>query len=142
MSGGGIVLAVDHQRDFADATRRSINRHGLESVVRVCHSPLTQVTIDQTTWHWYDVATFNDVRDIDLLIVDGPTQHGVDRDTVRYPALPLLGSRLASGAIILVDDADRVHERRIVERWTSEFPVRVLSRMPTEKGTVVLKYEG
>ncbi|MCB9872717.1 MAG: class I SAM-dependent methyltransferase [Planctomycetaceae bacterium] len=140
--GDGTVIAVDHQREFADATRRSINRHDLDSVVRIRHALLTPVTIDHTNWDWYDLATFNDVHDIDLLIVDGPAQHGSNREMVRFPALPLLMSKLSPGAHILVDDANRDHEQRIIDRWMKEFPIRLVNRFLTEKGMVVLQYDG
>ncbi len=139
--GQGTVFAIDHQAEFADATRSNIARHQLDAAVRIRHAPLKPITIDRTSWDWYDSAAFGDVQDIDLLIVDGPTQHGSDREMVRFPALPVLLPKLNQGAIVLVDDADRTHETRIVERWTEQFPVSIVRRIPTEKGTVVLRYD-
>ncbi|MBC8099940.1 MAG: class I SAM-dependent methyltransferase, partial [Armatimonadetes bacterium] len=57
----------------------------------------------------------------------------------RYPALPILFECLRVGALIVVDDADREDEQRMVARWLREYPLRVVDRPETEKGTVVLE---
>lgn len=69
--GKGRVIVFDHQEDFAEATRQQIVRHQLDEFVRVCHAPLTPATIGKTILDWYAPALFDDINDIDLLIVDG-----------------------------------------------------------------------
>ncbi len=62
---------------------------------------------------------------VDLLFVDGPPatpERAVERS--RYPALPLLANRLARGARVLLDDAERAGERWVLKRWERELGTR------------------
>ncbi len=75
---------------------------------------------------------------VDVLIVDGPPAK-IGKET-RYPAIPRLFDRLADQAIVLVDDAGRPDERKIVRRWVRKFPTLTLDYLRwTEKGTAILK---
>ena len=47
-----------------------------------------------------------------MLIVDGPAE--TTEPLIRYPAVPVLYDRLSDDAVILLDDADRTEEERIV----------------------------
>jgi hypothetical protein len=84
---------------------------------------------------WYDPAALDGLpeRGVELLIVDGPPAARGSR----YPALPLLADRLAPGAAILLDDTDREGERKAVERWSDEFPIRL---RPAPPGTALALY--
>jgi hypothetical protein len=54
--------------------------------------------------------------------------------------VPVFFERLALGAAVILDDADRPDERLIVERWTKSFPALELEiSPPCEKGFVVLR---
>ena len=52
-----------------------------------------------------------------LVVCDGPPA-----DTVggRYGLVPIMRDRLAPGCAILLDDAEREHERAIARRWQLE----------------------
>jgi hypothetical protein len=57
---------------------------------------------------------------IDLLLVDGPPAYAAGHALARYPALPVLGDRLASGATVVLDDAERPGEQEVLRRWERE----------------------
>jgi predicted O-methyltransferase YrrM len=112
---GGRLVSVDHDRGYAGRTRRLLSAHGLASVAEVRDAPLCSLTIDGEGFRWYDVAAFEDVGDIDFLMVDGPP--GSLGHDARYPALRVLEQRLSPSATIVLDDADRSDEQDIIKRW-------------------------
>ncbi len=135
--GQGKVTSYDHQQEFVDTSRRMIKRHELDTIATIRHAPLTDVDIDSDDWRWYDLEMMSDLRDIDLLIVDGPPE--VRGKLSRYPALPALFDQLRDGAIILIDDVMREAETQMINRWLDEFDLEVIEVIPNEKGAAVLK---
>jgi hypothetical protein len=56
-------------------------------------------------------------KQFSLVICDGPpgsTKGG------RYGLLPVMGDRLPPGSTILLDDAGRADEAKLIKRWESE----------------------
>lgn len=136
---GGTVTAFDHHPLYTSLAQQNIETHQLIDVATVVHAPLSTIKIKGQTWDWYQASAFKAVPEIDFLTIDGPPQQDNPNDMVRYPALPILFDKLKSGAIILLDDAHRNHETRIVERWLEEFDVVKLREVDNEKGAVVLQ---
>ena len=124
--GTGHVYALDHDKIFADRTRENLVRHGLTDYATVIHAPLKAYEINGKTWQWYDLDAVPADLAIELLLVDGPPQHAQQEEMVRYPTLPLLSSRLAPCATIIMDDTGREDERRIAESWLREFPLTLV----------------
>ena len=135
----GYVWSLDHDLAFAETTRENLTCHGLEKVATVLDAELVDVKIDGQVWRWYDLTTLPRTLRIDLLVIDGPpTSTG---PLARYPALPLLAFRLADDAVIILDDAARASERRVVERWCAEYPEELQHDfLPTLKGTSILRW--
>ncbi|MCB9730113.1 MAG: class I SAM-dependent methyltransferase [Deltaproteobacteria bacterium] len=136
--GAGRVVSLDHDAEYAAHTQRSVGRHALDAWCTVQHAPLTQYTLGGGTWKWYDISKLPAELRIDMLSIDGPP--GRLQRLSRYPALPLLASRLNDGAIIVLDDAARPDERALVARWQSEFPGLEHRFIPTQKGISVLRW--
>jgi predicted O-methyltransferase YrrM len=134
------ITAIEALAPFASATRELLTRHQVENAA-VIHAPLTRTQINRHAWTWYTTALMDELDDIDLLLVDGPAQFRNARRQIRYPALPLLYDRLAPGALILLDDANRDDERRVVARWLREFPAleMVETNDDLEKGAALLR---
>jgi predicted O-methyltransferase YrrM len=112
---GGRIVSVDHDRAYANRTRWLLNAHGLDGVAEVREAPLSSVNVDGEEFQWYDMAAFEEVGDIDFLMVDGPPG-GLGQDA-RYPALRILESRLSPVATVVLDDAYRADEQHIIARW-------------------------
>lgn len=133
--GHGHVFSLEHEGEYAEKTRRELMKHGLQDWATVYHAPLVPVSAGQ---RWYSDAVLPaDLPPIDLMVVDGPPA-SVNSQS-RYPAFPRLRSKMAPNATLLLDDADRPDERAIVQRWTSEEPSLVETRLPAEKGLVMLQ---
>ena len=135
----GRVVSLDHDERFARVSANNVRRHGLDEVASVAHAPLRSIDVHGEQWDWYDTSALDALASIDLLVVDGPTQAGNDRQMVRFPALPVLLPKLSPGAVVLVDDAGRADERAMVARWQELYPEFDVRFIPTESGTTILE---
>ena len=131
---GGHVLSIDHLESYASNTRAMIEDHGLTGVTDVRVAELREVELADGRWSWYDPAQFEDVRRIDLLVVDGPP--GSTGPEARFPAVPMLRDRLVTGSIVVLDDARRRDEASILERWAEQFPEMGALRSRSESMSV------
>jgi len=134
--GSGKLITLDHDSDYAQLTRKNLKNHTLESFAEVRHAPLTECDVNGSRHIWYDLKTFEDIPVIDMLIVDGPPRK--TQLLARYPALPLLFSKLSKNAVIILDDASRKQETEIVRRWITEYPGFETEFIPSDKGLYIL----
>ena len=133
----GRVIALEHDASYAERSRAEIARHGLQQYAEVVYAPLKPYVVAGREFLWYDLSRAEHLSQaIDMLVVDGPP--GGLQHLSRYPALPLLYSRLSSTAVVLVDDADRPDEVEMVRRWGAEFPDVKSRHLSHSKGTEVL----
>ncbi|MBC8171808.1 MAG: class I SAM-dependent methyltransferase, partial [Anaerolineae bacterium] len=139
--GSGRVISIDQSAEFLDYVAQNLLQHRLEHLVQVLCATLRPVEINGEVWDWYDLKAFDDIENIDFLVIDGPAQFNNMKVQVRYPALPILYDKLAPGAYILLDDANREDEQQIVERWLTEFDIRLIRHYTheTEKGAKLLQ---
>ena len=115
--GGGRLTALEHDPDWATVIRDQLVAEMLEDVARVVLAPLED--------GWYAAAGVARLPDaIDLLVVDGPPADRPELAYARRPALPRLASRLAPGALVVLDDAGRAGEQAVLDRWQEETPWR------------------
>jgi predicted O-methyltransferase YrrM len=139
-TGEGRIVALEHDREYAERCREQLAEHGLQQIAEVRDAPLSEAVIRGERWKWYDLSALEDVESIDLLIIDGPPEHV--QPLARYPALPLLADRLSEGAIAVLDDGDREGERLCVERWLAEMTGFSSEYLPLEKGAFILRRRG
>lgn len=112
---GTEIVSIDHLEEYSAATAASVRLHGFSSRVECRIAPLEPVAVDGQEWRWYSPEAFQDVEEVDLLLVDGPPE--ATGASARYPALPLLIDKLASGAVVVLDDTHRDTEQRILSSW-------------------------
>lgn len=137
---GGRLVVLEHDAQFAEVTRSNLAEQGLADIVDVRHAPLTRVeglTLEGHGFHWYDPAAIADLRDIDLLVVDGPPES--TGELARYPALPLLWPSLSERAVIVMDDTIREAEQRISAAWQGEHAELRVEALRLEKGCHILR---
>lgn len=133
---GARVVALEDAEEYVRGSRELVAAHGLEGCVEIRHTPIKAVDIDGEKYPWYDPGLLHDLNDISILFVDGPV--GALAPQARYPALPMLREKLAPGALIIVDDAEREEESALVSRWQEEWPELQLETLRHEKGTAFL----
>jgi hypothetical protein len=103
------VWALEHSPDWYLYVYAAIAQLKLPPV-NICLCPLQ----GYGEFSWYTLPPSELPRDISLVVCDGPP--GITPGG-RYGLWPLLGGRLAPGAVILLDDANREPERAILARW-------------------------
>lgn len=139
LNGAGNVLSLEHDPHYAAKTRAQLHQHGLQDWARVLDAPLQPLMLDGEAWPWYDTSALPadvSIDIIDMLVIDGPPQ--VTHALARYPAGAMLFGRLAPGAHVFVDDANRLDELEMLRRWHQQYPALRQSRRICEKGCAVL----
>jgi len=121
LSGTGArLVSLDHNAEYAEATLEELGRHGLRQDVEVRIAPLKLVELAGSEFSWYDPDAIADLSEVDILLVDGPPK--ATGEQARWPALPMLLSRLSPGAVVLLDDIVRGEEIETLDRWMNEYP--------------------
>lgn len=135
--GAGHVFSLEHEIKYVDQTRALLQEYGLEDWATVIHAPLIE---RHGFAPWYDLDQLPPgVARVDVLVVDGPP--AATAPMARYPALPLLVSRMNERFSIYLDDADREDERETVRRWTKEFSGLKAEVRYCEKGLTIVRRE-
>lgn len=134
--GGGKLISLDHEVEFAERTRTMLQLHGLSEYVTVLYAPLEDVRIEGSDYRWYTLKDFHPGGSVDILIIDGPPYHV--HPLARYPAIPLLLPHMSAEFVALMDDAIRPEEVRITKRWKNEFPDLAISVLEAEKGALLM----
>lgn len=131
----GKVYSLEHESSFAEASREHLQRYHLDQYGEIINAPLTPQEVNDTTYSWYTLASLP-VDSIDLLVIDGPP--GYLQKLSRFPALPLLYSRLSNECTIYMDDAAREDEQEIISLWKQAFPDIRTEYVNTERGCAVI----
>ncbi len=128
-AGSVEVFGIEHDPRFASLLDWYLNQHDLSNYTLLL-APLTPQPLDGGTIEWYDPAVIGRLPDpIDVLVVDGPP--GASGRFARAAAWPLLRERMRHGGLILVDDTDRLDERRMIGNWVASGGVRVIGNYRT-----------
>ena len=139
LTEGTSFVSLEQDPKYLAKTLALLRSEGLEPQVDLVEAPLQETLIGESVWQWYDQSKLTELSRIDLLIVDGPPSR--TSELARYPALPLLASKLNDGALIFLDDARRKDEAAILDRWVDEFPVVALDVPKLEKGVGLLQWK-
>ena len=107
------VWTLEHHPEYFRQTEARLRRCGLTNVHLIL-APLR----DYGDFCWYDPPLDALPRDFGLVVADGPPG---DVKGGRFGLLPVLRSHFARGVVILLDDAERLQERVVLEKWASEY---------------------
>lgn len=143
--GSGRLLSFDHDSQWAAATRHELLRQDLGEYAHLHVAPLAAQDVGGHSCTWYNLDPYDkELRNIDMLIVDGPPAGESADDNSRLAAGIYFGSRLAKEATVLLDDSKRPGEKTIADDWASRLPgfscashnsltgLLVMQRMPCE----------
>jgi predicted O-methyltransferase YrrM len=139
---GGRVISLEHDEYYASATSKQLKTHGLAEFSTVAYSPLTDCELNGKQVRWYEASAIPESARIDMLVVDGPPARDDFDAEARFPALPLLISRLPIGSTVILDDARRQGEKQTVQEWLRLFPNFDHEYLCLEKGASVLVKRG
>jgi predicted O-methyltransferase YrrM len=133
--GSGRVISIEHDSDYLANTRQAIHEHGLEDWVRLVHCPLIPLTLPDWSGRYYDLSALEEtgvLKNVDCVIIDGPP--GNTNPLARYPFWSQIGTRLAPGTVMLLDDGRRGDEQTIIRRWQADYPSLSIQFRETPKG--------
>ncbi len=118
--GQGRVVSLESSPTYAEETRRRLAELDLGERADVLTAELVDLELPgRPPQPWFDASVLPaDAVGMDLLFVDGPV--GSIAPEARYPALPVLGHRLAADGLVVLDDSARGDEQRIIEQWSSQ----------------------
>ena len=134
--GRGKILSLENDANYANASRELLEAHGLLPYASVVHAPLTPFSIDGRKWLWYDFSRTSLPEKIDMIVIDGPPDRV--QKNARYPVLPLLIDRLTSDGLLVLDDANRPTEMRIIKMWLKRHNDLRSTFLSTEKGMAIV----
>jgi len=134
-------IAVDHDARYLSNTIQLARVNGVEQFIRFAHCPLAPLPGYALPWYSNVPETIGRAR-IDLLIVDGPPAYEPGREKSREPALPVIRRSLSERAVVILDDANREEESKILDRWLHDYPEFSLTRVREGKGVAVLALRG
>jgi predicted O-methyltransferase YrrM len=131
-SGARKIVSIDNSDEWGAKTVALLKEHKLRGVdVRI--APLRPYANGSD---WYEVGAIRDLKNIDLLIIDGPP--GSKNPEARYPALQQFKDKLSASAIVIIDDVHRDGERKLAEDFAKALPNHVLTVLDHEKGTAII----
>jgi hypothetical protein len=107
------VWTLEHDLTYFRITEAKLRRHNITNV-HLMHAPLR----DYGDFCWYDPPLDVLPRNFALIVADGPPG---DVKGGRFGLIPVLRSYFAPRVVILLDDAERVKEKAVLRKWTSEF---------------------
>lgn len=117
------VIALEHQVPYRDKTRELCK--DLASV-EVAYAPIDK----RNNFYSFDIPNH-----IDFVLIDGPPS------TIgRQATLPALWPYLSGGAEVWLDDANRDHEKKCVEKWKRDYDI-VVEIDTSEKGLAIIRRE-
>lgn len=135
------VVSLDHEAVYYQATARMLAAWQLTGV-ELLHAPLVPYPALGVADHeWYDVGGIAATARFDFVFVDGPPD-GV-KTASRRNLVPVLGDRLAPGAQLIMDDANRPSERSVIAAWLADHDIEIVRDLrQIEKGMVHLRRRG
>lgn len=122
--GYGKVFALEHEPEYAEQLRSTLDELDLTDWAEVVVAPLAPWTPgrdytiepDRLPDRWYSTYDISD-REFDVVFVDGPP--GRFQEFSRLPAMESLINQLRLNCLVVIDDTIRVEERDTVNEWLS-----------------------
>ena len=130
----GKIFSLDHEKKYADLTRRGIKKHNLHNYADIIYSPLISYN---NKYLWYDINLLPNIENIDLLIIDGPPSKVAKNS--RYPAIPILIDILKKDSIILFDDCKRKDEKEVIALIENKYDCFEFKYIENQKGACIIK---
>lgn len=135
--GHGKLVSIEHDQTYATKTQYLLDSSGLNEWAEIRVAPLRAQMIDGVDVLWYDSDSLKDLKQIELLFVDGPP--APLSPGIRAPALGYFWPRMAAGGNVVMDDADREAEKRAIVEWDAANPDASVQWLPLQKGCAIIQ---
>jgi len=128
-SQGKKLWTLEHCPEWMAQVQSCLDKYAIDNVT-ICQAPLRRYS----GFEWYDVSTSELPEDFDLVICDGPPGETLGG---RFGLLPTMQDYLVDGCTILLDDAHRPTEKKIIDRWRAEYGVETTSTGQDSKFAII-----
>lgn len=124
---GGHLYTIEHEEGWVDFLSKELEGEGIDSYVSIVWAPLIATELGLEKSLWYDTEIIREkipLKEIDLLLIDGPPAYKKDIQYARYPAVPYFHQFLASDYTVILDDINRLAEQEILNKWEEYLDIK------------------
>ena len=133
-AGRPAVTVLEDDPAAIDLTHDMLTDAEANTAANVIHAELQ----DYDKGLWYDRGVFNLLpAEIDFLMIDGPGHFAGPMP--RWPAGPELFGRLARDGVVVLDDANRVKQKKALKKWAEAYPWMRRDKKAERAGLAVLR---
>lgn len=116
------VISIEHNKEWINTLNHLLNEEKINEYVQIVYSPLKKIEHKLGATPWYDIPKDVISRNkFDLVIIDGPPAYEDKYRFSRYPAMETIIDSLCESCFILLDDANRYGEQKIIELWEKQY---------------------
>lgn len=129
---GSRFVSLEHDKDWYALLSKRLMLLGLDD-----SGLLFAKVVSNKDFDWYDEhEVISNTAPFNFVLCDGPpsaTRGG------RYGLLPRMFSRLAIGALVIVDDSQRADEAQMIKRWLAEYKGKLIVESVHDSFTALRK---
>ncbi len=123
----GTLCSVEHDEGWYNYLKEKLIQENLTNQVDLVFAPLVINEGDELKMPWYDKKVLNNklksIKEVDLVVVDGPPAYEEINLYSRMSALPFLISKLNERFCIIIDDASRKGEKYAIKEWQKNYNI-------------------
>lgn len=135
---GAQLMSIDHHRRFQAKARRLAEEHNVSDVIQFYRCPIRPAWYHGKLLFFYDMTPHirTQLGTLDLVLVDGPPGYW-GREAAAYAVYPYL----KPGALMLLDDANRIGAQGEIGEWSKLYgpTVEFASLAPFDRGLGVFR---
>jgi len=134
------LYSIDDDAGWQSVVKQQAEKLGIPlNNTHFIEAPLSPYSNGSYNDNWYDSEVILQAlpeAGIELVLVDGPIAKPVLNPRARFPALPVLHSRLSEDFAVYLDDCNRPGEQSIAKSWSESYDLDGLF-LP-ERGNICL----
>ena len=122
-NGKGKCTTIEGSTEWANIISGILEMNQLQSYVNIIVAPIVPYQ-GKIFSSWYEEHEINkkiENKRFDLVIIDGPEAYQEASKYNRYKALPFIMPYLTDKFSVFLDDANRIGEKSIIEKWEKEY---------------------
>ncbi len=121
------LISVEHDANWCHLIQAQLKSEEAPNSVKIIHAPLLPCDISwDNKLEWFNQQILKDyfIDNFDMIIIDGPPACNENLQFSRYPALPFIWDKLKPEFVVILDDANRYGERKIIAQWEKLYPLK------------------
>ena len=118
------LISVEHDANWCHLIQAQLRAEEAPNSVQIIHAPLLPCDISWDKLEWFNPESLKSFDDFDMIIIDGPPACNENLQFSRYPALPFIWDKLKPEFVVILDDANRYGERKIIAQWEKLYSLK------------------